>query len=202
MALHPDVFCPHHNGEKSAFPLRSEAFRKTAIAAAATGNGGALEFMYPNSHIARFTMLRAGLPVNMFVTAVSCAVASWISDRWMALVVVSGQSKYAVPTWTQMAPSSKAARTAHESLMPPAATIGILVVRTSCGTSASVPTCVATSSDRNIPRCPPASHPCAIIPSTPRSRSHAPSATVVAEARTFDPHDRTCFNNSTGGRPK
>jgi hypothetical protein len=74
MALHPDVFCPHHNGEKSPFPLASEALRKTAIAAAATGNGGAPEFMYPSSRIARFTIPRAGLPVNMFVTAVSGAV--------------------------------------------------------------------------------------------------------------------------------
>jgi hypothetical protein len=81
MGLHPDVFCPHHNGEKSPLPLRSEALRKAAMAVAASGNGGAAEFMYPSSRIARFTMPRAGLPVNTLVTAVSGAVTPCRSDR-------------------------------------------------------------------------------------------------------------------------
>ena len=43
------------------------------------------------------------------------------------------------------------------------------------------------SSDRNMPRWPPASSPCAMIASTPRASSQRASSTVVADERTFAP---------------
>ena len=77
-----------------------------------------------------------------------------------------------------------------------------LVVTCADGTSAKVPTCVAMSSPRNMPRCPPASRPWAITASTPRASSQSASSTVVAEARTFAPHARTSCSSSGAGRPK
>jgi hypothetical protein len=46
----------------------------------------------------RFMMLRAGRPVNTFVTAVCRADSLFNARRWIALVAVSGQRRYAVPT--------------------------------------------------------------------------------------------------------
>ena len=71
-----------------------------------------------------------------------------------------------------------------------------------CCTNANVPICVFKSSDKNIPRCPPASSPCAIIASTPCASNQRASSTVVAEDSTLAPHFFTCFSNSGVGRPK
>jgi hypothetical protein len=86
--------------------------------------------------------------------------------------------------------------------MPPAATTGFFTALTICGTSARVPTWVVRSSDRNMPRCPPTSTPCAMIASTPRASSQSASATVVAVEITFAPVDRTRASSSGDGRPK
>ena len=59
-----------------------------------------------------------------------------------------------------------------------------------------VPTWVVRSSDRNMPRCPPASRPCAMIASTPCASSHRASSTVVADESTFAPHARTAASSS------
>src|SRR5687767_14310506 len=53
-----------------------------------------------------------------------------------------------------------------------------------------------------MPRCPPASNPCAMIASTPRASSHRASSTVVAAEKTFEPHARRRVRRSAGGRPK
>ena len=56
-----------------------------------------------------------------------------------------------------------AAAIPRASLTAPAAITGTFTASTICGTSAKVPTWAARSSDRNMPRWPPASKPCAII---------------------------------------
>ena len=88
--------------------------------------------------------------------------------------------------------------------------------------AAPAPTCRAgssTSSDRKMPRWPPASSPCAMMASTPCASSQRASSTVVAEDRTFAPqrftrasrsrrrqaeveaHDRRAGTGSTHRRP-
>ena len=71
---------------------------------------------------------------------------------------------------------------------------------TICGTSANVPTWVVRSSDRNMPRCPPASTPCAMMASTPCASSQSASSTVVAEERIFEPHVSYACQQFRGGQ--
>ena len=50
--------------------MLSTFWRNASDAAEASGNLGALGFIGPSSRMTRFTMLRAGLPVNILVSAV------------------------------------------------------------------------------------------------------------------------------------
>jgi hypothetical protein len=86
--------------------------------------------------------------------------------------------------------------------MPPAAMTGTLTASRICGRRANVPTWVVRSSVRNIPRCPPASTPCAMIASTPWASSQRASSTVVADDRIFAPQLLTRAMRSGAGRPK
>ena len=56
------------------------------------------------------------------------------------------------------------------------------------------------SSDRKLPRWPPASIPCAMIASTPRASSQRASSTVVADDRIFAPQPRTRASRSVRGQ--
>src|ERR1700738_927556 len=73
------------------------------------------------------------------------------------------------------------------SPMPPAAITGTRTASKTCGTRARVPSSVATSISRKLPRCPPASTPWAMIASQPAASSQRASRTVVAD-RTRRPH--------------
>ena len=71
-----------------------------------------------------------------------------------------------------------------------------------CGSSAIVPSCVVRSSERKIPRCPPASSPWAMTASTPLASSQSASCTVVADEKIIAPHDFARASNSDEGKPK
>ena len=70
------------------------------------------------------------------------------------------------------------------------------------GSSANVPIWVLKSSVKNMPRCPPASSPCATTASAPCACSHRASCTVVADDNTRLPQPFTRANKSGAGRPK
>ena len=63
------------------------------MAAVANGKSGAAALIGPSVCISRFTMPRAGLPVNRLVSAVWRAAALLSAARWTALVLASGQSR-------------------------------------------------------------------------------------------------------------
>ena len=58
------------------------------------------------------------------------------APRWS---FASGQSRYAVPTWTPAAPSAMAAATPFASAIPPAAMTGTFTARTICGSERECP---------------------------------------------------------------
>ena len=93
MAWQPLAFWPDHSGEKSPLPCASARARSGAMAAVASGNAGALGLSAPSSRITRFTMPRAGRPVNRLVSAVWRAASLCSAARWMALVVASAHSR-------------------------------------------------------------------------------------------------------------
>src|SRR5215469_7188928 len=66
---------PDHNGVKSVDPASSDFARSGASVAAARGNFGATSDIGPTSRMKRFTIARAGRPVNTFVIAVSLSLA-------------------------------------------------------------------------------------------------------------------------------
>ncbi len=68
--LHSLAFCPAHRGEKSPEPMLSALARSGAIPGVANGNSGGNSDRAPSSRITRFTMPRAGLPLNRLVNAV------------------------------------------------------------------------------------------------------------------------------------
>ena len=92
-ARQPLVSWPAHSGEKSPLPRASAAARSGAIAPMASGNAGARVLIGPRSRITRFTMARAGRPVNTLVRAVWRAAGLCSAARCTALVVDSGQSR-------------------------------------------------------------------------------------------------------------
>src|SRR5215469_9174788 len=66
---------PDHNGVKSADPAISDFARSGVRVAAASGDFGARSDIGPTSRMKRFTIARAGRPVNTFVIAVSLSIA-------------------------------------------------------------------------------------------------------------------------------
>ena len=62
--------CPDQSGTKSPEPFASDLDRRGATAPAANGNSGGTSDIGPTSRIMRFTIPRAGRPVNTFVSAV------------------------------------------------------------------------------------------------------------------------------------
>src|SRR5215469_4410420 len=66
---------PDHSGLKSADPAVSNFARSGATAAVARGNIGTTSDIGPTSRTKRFTIARAGRPVNIFVIAVSLSLA-------------------------------------------------------------------------------------------------------------------------------
>src|SRR5262249_31077646 len=71
------------------------------------------------------------------------------------------------PICTPLAPKAKAAAIARPSAIPPAAITGTRTASTICGTSAMEPTTPAPARSLKLPRCPPASNPCAMMTSAP-----------------------------------
>src|ERR1051326_1556330 len=92
-SLHPVVFCPAHSGEKSLLPMLSALARSGAIAEPARGKTGALVLIGPSSRMRRVTMLRAGLPLKMLVSAVTRAASDLSAARCSGLVVHSGHKR-------------------------------------------------------------------------------------------------------------
>src|SRR5215471_4065543 len=68
---------PDHNGVKSEDPACSDLARRGVRAAAASGNSGATSDIGPTSRMMRFTVARAGRPVNTFVIAVWLSLVSF-----------------------------------------------------------------------------------------------------------------------------
>ena len=147
-------------------------------------------------------MPRAQSPLKRLVNAVFSARGLCKAAQWAALVVASSASRKALPTCTASAPSCIAARTLAASLMPPAATTGSDTARRMFGRRANSPLCAFGSSLRNQPRCPPASSPCAMMPSAPCASSQRASATLVALDSTIAPVTLTASSSGAGGRPK
>src|SRR5262249_36699415 len=92
-SLHPVVFCPAHNGEKSLLPRLSAVARSGAIADAARGKAGATALTGPNSLMMRFMTARAGRPVNRLVSAVTRARSLFRAVRCTSVVVASGHNR-------------------------------------------------------------------------------------------------------------
>ena len=67
--------------------------RKGVMADVANGKAGGAALIGPSSRMMRFTMPRAGRPVNRFVSAVMRAASLFNAARWTALVVASVHSK-------------------------------------------------------------------------------------------------------------
>ena len=97
-----------------------------------------------------------------------------------SVAALSGQAMNAVPSCAACAPSERTAATPAPSMTPPAATTGTSTARTSSRTSASVPVKALLGSRVQVPRCPPASPPCATMKSMPSCCSRFASATQVA----------------------
>ncbi len=93
ISLHPLASCPDHSGEKSPLPRLSALVRSGATTAAASGNAGTSALIGPTSRTIRFTIPRAGLPVNTFVSAVCRAPSLFNAALWTALVLASGHSR-------------------------------------------------------------------------------------------------------------
>src|SRR5690606_18808128 len=93
ISLQPLAFCPDHSGEKSPLPCFSACARNGAIAATASGNAGGTALIGPSSRTTRFTMARAGRPVNRLVIAVVRAASLFNAARCTALVRASGHNR-------------------------------------------------------------------------------------------------------------
>src|SRR6202046_85360 len=65
---------PDQNEVKSADPAISDFARRGASGAAASGNSGAASDIGPTSRMKRFTIARAGRPVNTFVIEVALSL--------------------------------------------------------------------------------------------------------------------------------
>ena len=128
---------------------------------------------------------------------------------------VGGASLGSAAATTSSSPAAPAARSADtpearygrafdalKASNYPAAITGMRSASTHCGISAMVPTRLASSSPRNVPRCPPASMPWAMIMSAPCFSSQRASATVVAEESTLAPQLFTRASKSAAGNPK
>ena len=111
-----------------------------------------------------------------------------------------GTAQDAVPICAAVGAEHDRGGDPRPSAIPPAATTGTSTASTTCGTSAIVPTWVARSAVRNMPRCPPASMPCAMTASQPWSSSHRASATLVALDMTLAPVARTRSTSGAGGQ--
>jgi len=118
-----------------------------------------------------------------------------------ALSGVLAKVSITAPIWTAAAPSANAAAMPRPSPMPPDAITGTLTASAICGTSANVPICMARSFVRNMPRWPPASTPCAITASQPRSSRKRASATVVADAMIWQPAALMRLTSAASGKP-
>jgi hypothetical protein len=87
-------------------------------------------------------------------------------------------------------------------MLGPAAMTGTSVTAVTAASNVPVPTCVDRSRVRNMPRCPPASAPCAITESAPLSTSQRASPNVVAVDQTCPPQDLICSTDFRSGKPK
>ena len=134
----------------------------------------------------RLTIPRAGRPVKTLVSGGVAGVLA-VSAAGDGAGGRLGAEQVGRPDLHAGRAQRQGCRDALASAMPPAAMTGTFTACTICGTSASVPTWVVRSSDRNMPRWPPASSPWAMIASTPRASSQRASSTVVAEESTFAP---------------
>jgi hypothetical protein len=78
---------------KSRDPVGSDFALSGATALPASGKLGAAGAIGPISEISRFTMPRAGRPVNTLVITVSSSAAFVSAARWSAGTSASGQNK-------------------------------------------------------------------------------------------------------------
>ena len=182
----PLVFCPAHSGEKSPRPRASASARNGRMAAAARGNAGGRR---SSGRVRALGGLRcprgpSGEHVGQRGVARRVALKRRAMER-AGRGFRTQQKRRARP-----APPQRRARTPRR---PPR--VGDAAGGdhrdahrpTICGTSANVPPCVVTSPERNMPRCPPASRPWAMIAS-----NHAPPASVL----------RRRSSPTTGFRPR
>ncbi len=175
---------------RAAVPVPPQPIARSAGPQATRGQGQA-----------RLMRPRAGRPLNTLVSTVLSSRAARKAARCGGKVFASGQGRNAVPICTPAAPSANAATIPRAFPIPPVAITGTFTASTTCGKSANRPTWVAISSVKNIPRCPPASSPCAITASQPFASRKRASATVVAEHSSLQPAAFTPATNVASGRP-
>ena len=94
------------------------------------GKGRGSSFSCSSSVVSRFWINRAGFPVTNLVTKVFSSVASDNTLRCSGWTFASSLLKKAVPIYTALAPSMKAAAIPLPSARPPAAIIGTVTLST------------------------------------------------------------------------
>src|SRR5216683_1615282 len=149
-----------------------------------------------------FGMPRAGRPEKARVITVRSWRAARIACLCAAGAPDSGHVRNAVPSCAAAAPRVSAAVIARPSMIPPEAITGTRTAAAIPATRSSIGTIATSKGAANVPRCAPASAPCATTASTPASASMRPSRTVVAVPRMAAPLALTRAIASLPGMPK
>ncbi len=108
----------------------------------------------------------------------------------------------AVPSCAAAAPSMSDAAIPAPSIIPPDAITGMSSSFTRSRVKGIVPSRSSGPSGSNIPRCPPASYPCATTASMPAAAMALPSSRLVAVAMSTIPAECKASIRCRSGRPK
>ena len=107
-----------------------------------------------------------------------------------------------MPICTPTAPSVIAAAMLEPFIIPPAAIIGVEIVCLSCASRLNIPVIEFRQSPIQVPRCPPASDPWAMIKSTSKSSACFPSLTEVTDTVVKIPAAFMASTSDLMGSPK
>ncbi len=145
---------------------------------------------------------RAGLPEKARVTTVVSSLAARMARLWASGAPDSGQGRKAVPSCAADAPACIADTISWPSIKPPVAITGMLTAAAVARTRSSVGTIDDSNESKNVPRCAPASKPCATTASTPACSNWRASSTVVAVPTMAMPRALRRAIASRSGMPK